>query len=98
MNDHAELIEKFVASFESVAEEMVADEILDPVGWQLASGPANDYGRKPWRPRRERTNASELQPLYAKLPARFPPLYEELVLSYRWADVDLQTFTLRSTA
>lgn len=28
------------------------------------------------------------------MPARFPPLYEQLVLSYRWADADLGTFTL----
>jgi|SRR4029077_15438076 len=33
-------------------------------------------------------------PLYAKLPARFPPLYEQLLLSYRWAEVDLPSFTL----
>jgi hypothetical protein len=28
------------------------------------------------------------------LPARFPPLYEKLILEYRWADVDLQLSTL----
>jgi hypothetical protein len=40
------------------------------------------------------TDLTALDPVYAKLPARFPPLYERLVLSYRWADVDLQRFTL----
>ena len=35
-----------------------------------------------------------LDPLYAKLPARFPPLYEQLVLTYRWADVDLGSYRL----
>jgi len=35
-----------------------------------------------------------LDPLYAKLPARFPPLYEQLVLTYRWADVDLASYRL----
>lgn len=94
MNDHAELIDKFIASFEFVAKDLSANEILDPIAWQLTCGPANEYGRKPWRPRREQTDVSELQPLYAKLPARFPPLYEQLVLSYRWADVDLQDYTL----
>ncbi len=94
MNDHAELIDKFIASFEAVADELFADQILDPVAWQLAPGPENAYGRKEWRPLAQRTDASELDPLYAKLPARFPPLYEQLVLSYRWADVDLQSFTL----
>ena len=33
-----------------------------------------------------------LEPLYVKLPARFPPLYEQLVLTYRWADVDLGSY------
>jgi hypothetical protein len=36
------------------------------------------------------TQASSLQPIYAKLPARFPPLFERLLLTYRWAEVDLQ--------
>jgi len=35
-----------------------------------------------------------LEPLYATLPARFPPLYEQLVLTYRWADVDLGLYRL----
>ncbi|MGC2420758.1 MAG: hypothetical protein WA405_03810, partial [Candidatus Acidiferrales bacterium] len=33
-------------------------------------------------------------PLYAKLPAQFPRLFEFLVLSYRWAEVDLGLFRL----
>lgn len=40
------------------------------------------------------TDASMLDQLYAKLPARFPPLYERLVLSYRWAEVDLGAYRL----
>ena len=40
------------------------------------------------------TDPSALEPLCAKRPARPPSLYEHLVLSYRWADVDLETFTL----
>jgi hypothetical protein len=40
------------------------------------------------------TDRSELEPIYARLPARFPPLYERLVLSYRWAEVDLGSFRL----
>jgi hypothetical protein len=35
-----------------------------------------------------------LDPLHAKLPGRFPPLYEQLVLTYRWADVDLVSYRL----
>src|SRR4029077_20913504 len=50
--------------------------------------------RKKWRLIEQSTDPAALDPIYAKLPARFPPLYEQLVLSYRWAEVDLQTFTL----
>jgi len=85
---------KFVASFPFAAEETVAHEILNPEAWQLAGGRADRYGYRTWRPRRERTDPAELQQLYRKLPARFPRLYEELVLSFRWADVDLEAFTL----
>lgn len=38
--------------------------------------------------------SQSLDPLYAKLPARFPSLYEELILSYRWDEVFLPNFTL----
>ena len=37
-----------------------------------------------------------LEAVYAKLPARFPPLYEQLVLSYRWLEVDLQLYRLHA--
>jgi hypothetical protein len=32
--------------------------------------------------------------VYAKLPAHFPRLFELLVLSYRWAEIDLGTYRL----
>jgi hypothetical protein len=38
MNDHNELVEKFIASFAVVAETLDADEILDPIARQLATG------------------------------------------------------------
>ncbi len=44
MNDHNELVEKFIASFAVVAETLDADEILDPIAWQVANGPADEYG------------------------------------------------------
>ena len=48
MNDHAELGQKFIETFEVVAVNL-------------------------------ETDPGALEPLYAKLPARFPPLYEHLV-------------------
>ena len=94
MNAHLELIEEFIASFPLVARDLSFSEVLHPAAAQLAIDSAAEYGRREWRPRRVTTDPTELAPLYAKLPARFPPLYEQLVLSYRWAEVDLQSFAL----
>jgi hypothetical protein len=88
-----ELVDDFVASFEKL-NSMRADEILDPVSWQLKTGQLDKYGKQIWRPIRQDTAADHLSALYNILPSRFPPLYEKLILSYRWADVDLQLFTL----
>jgi hypothetical protein len=87
------LVERFVASFEKL-DEMSADEVLDPIAWQLGTGDRNQYDRKRWRPIRVNTPLDALGVIYAKLPVRFPPLYEQLVLSHRWAEVDLQAYRL----
>jgi hypothetical protein len=94
MNDHAELGQKFIETFEVVAVNLEFLEHLEPTTALLATGPADDYGQRCWKPVNLETDPGALEPLFAKLPARFPPLYEHLVLSYRWADVDLQRFTL----
>ncbi len=90
---HALLIEQFVASFATL-DEMAADEILDPIAWKLAIGEAEGDGSRVWRPLRSPADPSCLPPLYAALPARLPRLYELLILTYRWAEVDLQKFRL----
>jgi hypothetical protein len=87
------LVERFVASFDKL-DEMLAHEHLDPVAWQLAIGDPDQFGRKPWRPAKANTEVERLEPIYLKLPARFPPLFERLVLSYRWAEIDLQSYRL----
>jgi hypothetical protein len=87
------LIERFIASFEKL-DEMSAGSILYPVAWQLALGEPDSLGRKSWRSDKSLTARSQVAPLYAKLPGRLPHLYERLVLTYRWAEVDLESFTL----
>jgi hypothetical protein len=79
----ATLIENFVASFEKLDDMLVVDEYLDPIGWQLALSEPDEYGFKSWRPKKVETPAQALEAIYAKLPARFPRLYEKLVLTYR---------------
>jgi hypothetical protein len=90
----ATLIENFVASFEKLDEILVVDEHLDPIGWQLALSEPDEHGFKSWRPIKADTPHQALEAIYAKLPARFPRLYEELVLTYRWEEVDLQSCRL----
>ena len=93
LRDPLALIDRFVASFGEL-DDMSANELLDPVAWGLATGELDRYGDKRWRPIRTNTSRDALEPIYAKLPARFPPIYEQLVLSYRWAEVDLQSYRL----
>jgi hypothetical protein len=47
-----------------------------------------------WRPCRIHTDPKHLNALYGKLPARFPPLFERLLLSFRWAEVSLHSYGL----
>jgi hypothetical protein len=89
----ANLLEQFVASWEKL-DRFSVDENLDPLASDFSTGEKNQFGGKLWRPVLQATDASMFDPLYAKLPARFPPLYELLVLTYRWADVDLGFYRL----
>jgi hypothetical protein len=92
MNDDT-LVQQYVACFPKF-DEMQADELLYPIAWQLAVGDTDQYGFKKWRPIDVETEPSSLGIIYAKLPARFPALYEKMVLSYRWAEVDLGKYRL----
>jgi len=87
------LLDNYVASFEKL-DDMAAVKEIFPIAWELAVGDADEYGEKRWRPVKVATDSSMLEPIYAQLPARFPRLYEELLLSYRWAEVDLGSYTL----
>lgn len=93
MVQSTDLLRKFVDSFERL-NEMSCFKETDPIGYELRTGEEDEYGQFRWRVLNHSTDSRLLDLLYAKLPARFPPLYEELVLSYRWAQVDLQTFSL----
>lgn len=50
---------------------------------------ADLYGQQNWQPVACQTDSKFLEPLYAALPGRFPPLYERLALSYRWPTAEL---------
>lgn len=87
------LLSRYVASFEKLGE-MSGFPGIDPFARELATTEPAESGRVAWRPRREEPQPALLEPLYARLPARFPPLFERLLLTFRWAEVDLQTYRL----
>ena len=87
------LVEQLIECFPKHDDMSFLPE-LDLIAAQLAVGQKDelDWGR--WAPTKVQTDPEELKLLYQKLPARFPPLYERLVLSYRWAEIDLGTYRL----
>jgi hypothetical protein len=95
MKDHDPILDQYTASFARL-NNLLDIETLSPVADELLTGERTKYGWKHWRPIEVHTEHSALDPIYAKVPARFPVLYERLVLSYRWAEVDLQTYTLHA--
>ena len=86
------LLESFIASFERF-DDLTACE-AEPLALELAIEPPDEQGWARWRPVKVTTPSSLLEPLYSKLPARFPKLFERLVLSFRWAEIHLQDYTL----
>jgi len=87
------LLQQFVGCWEKL-DGFCLDGNLDSLASHFSTGEKNQSGGKLWRPVAQVTDPSMLDQLYAKLPARFPPLYEQLVLTYRWADVDLGAYRL----
>src|ERR1700693_5240282 len=86
------LIQEYVGCFEKLGDMTAWD--TDPVASQLAVGEDDQYGFKQWRPMKVDTDSKKLEGLYSILPARFPPLFERLILTYRWAEIDLQAYRL----
>jgi len=89
----SDLLVQFISSFEKL-DDMAAIRETNPIAWELRVGEPDQFGWTQWRPRKEMVHAELLAPVYAKLQARFPPFYERLVLSYKWAEVDLSSFRL----
>ncbi len=92
-NRRAQLLRQFVASWEKL-DGLSVEENLGEHASAFSTGEKNKFGGTVWRPILQTTGATMLDPLYAKLPARFPPLYEKLLLTYRWAEVDLGSYRL----
>lgn len=94
-----ELLQKYVSSFTRFDDMKVN---LSPMSAaeQLAVGEKDEYGFRHWKPITTDTPQAQLDEIYAELPEqfRFPRLFEYLLLSYRWAEVDLDTYRLLANA
>lgn len=66
------------------------------IGEHDAVARALDTGDATWAPRPHETPRRELERLMRRLPGRLPALFETLLLSHRFADVDLGRFVLRA--
>jgi hypothetical protein len=92
--DDADLIVRYVATF-----GIFNDLNALGVSVTLHTG-CDERGWARWQPRRWVTAPSALASLYHGLGlageggSRFPQLYEQLLLSYRWAEVDLGRYRL----
>jgi len=93
MNEEDVLLEQFIGVFGKF-DELAEYSDIHPIVAELAVGEPDELGQTHWRPARVNTDRRCLDPIYAKLPGRFPPLYEKLILMYRWADTDLGAYTL----
>jgi hypothetical protein len=90
------VIEEFVNTFAILDELLLLRDIdvedgdvvpLSTSGWDADN-------RAVWRPVGVRTSRAVLKDLYQRVPGPLPSMYEELILSYQWAEVDLGRLTL----
>jgi hypothetical protein len=90
MSKDKQLLTDFVASFAALDELIVFRS--EEVAPELMAGWIDGYER--WQPIRVIADRSALELPYQHLAKRFPPLFEEPILSYRWISVDLGMFEL----
>jgi hypothetical protein len=92
--DDQQLVDEFVASFTKLDDLIVHAGLVVPT--ELEAGWIDGFER--WRPIAVHTDPTALAAVYKRLSGRFPRLYERLVLSYRWLDVDLRLIRLLANA
>ena len=88
--DDQQLVDEFVASFTRLDDVIVHSELGLPP--ELQTDWIDGFER--WQPVAVHTERAALAAVYRRLPRRFLPLYERLILSYRWLDVDLRLLRL----
>lgn len=87
--DDADLIRRFVATFERL-DELIAFHDAPPPSELSAGIDPDDWNVIRWQPAPVATPTEALSLLHARTPGCLPRLYERLILSYRWLEVDLR--------
>lgn len=72
-----------------VTPEDVAPLLTEP--WKVEE---DVDGWATWRPMRVQTSPNVLKTFYETVPGPLPPLYERLILTYHWGEVDLDRYRL----
>ena len=90
-----EIIEQFVRSFGKYDDLLVPD-YYDPITESFAIENQDQSEQRHWQPLRKQTGRDKLESVYSKLPNHLPPMFEELLLTFRWAGVDLERFYLHA--
>ncbi|HAW32274.1 MAG TPA: hypothetical protein DCY03_29895 [Planctomycetaceae bacterium] len=86
-----QFVESFARMEDMFAPEGVPDELLvkaESETWESWQ----EFPR--WQPLPVETDPADLDPLYQRIGGTFPPLYEQLLLSFRWLEVDLKLLRL----
>ena len=85
-----DVLRRFVEAFPVFDGMRVGLDLeLDGDITEIVAAPFDAGGWTDWRPARVDLSEDALQELYRHVPGPLPPLYERLVLSYRWTEVDV---------
>ena len=86
----AMLLEKFVGAFRALNGELLYEEGVGEIPAEMSDGfDDSKWARQKWKPVPMASDPGSLREVYEQLPARLPPLYEQLLLNYRWMRVEL---------
>lgn len=89
--DTTALLARFVESFPRFDDMLTFDPV--PTDLLVRSDDSDDRFTC-WHPAHCETERKHLLPVYQELGEKFPPLFEQLVLSFRWLEVELEQLRL----
>jgi hypothetical protein len=90
----AELLQKYVATFRTWDDQIVFEYEAPPPELVVAMRPECDDDYTRWQAIRCSTLPAAVEALERALPGSLPSLYRELVLSYRYLEVELGRYRL----